>query len=70
MIPKRNKVTIRIGSENPLESMQICTLISATYQQGNVPIGSVGMIGPTRMLYSNAIALVETVADYISETLS
>ncbi len=67
---KKNKVMIRIGSENPLQSMQICTLISATYQQGNIPIGSVGMIGPTRMLYSNAISLVETVANYLSETLS
>jgi len=67
---KKSKVTIRIGSENPLQSMQICTLISATYQQGNIPVGSVGMIGPTRMLYSNAISLVETAANYLSETLS
>lgn len=67
---KKNKVMIRIGSENPLQPMQICTLISTTYQQGNIPVGSVGMIGPTRMLYSNAISLVETAANYLSETLS
>lgn len=67
---KKNKVTIRIGSENPLQPMQSCTLISAIYQQGNIPVGSVGMIGPTRMLYSNAISLVETAANYLSETLS
>ena len=67
---RKKKVTIRIGSENPLQPMQICTLISATYQQGNTPVGSVGMIGPTRMLYSNAISLVETVANYLSEALS
>jgi heat-inducible transcriptional repressor len=67
-LPKR--VTIRIGSENPLESMRPCSLISAIYHQGNVPAGSVGIIGPTRMLYENTIPLVESAADYLSEALS
>ena len=64
------RVSIRIGSENPLEPMRACTLISTTYQRGNTPVGSVGMLGPTRMVYENAIALVEAAADYLSETLS
>jgi heat-inducible transcriptional repressor len=67
-LPKR--VTVRIGSENPLESMRPCSLISAIYHQGNVPAGSVGIIGPTRMLYENTIPLVESAADYLSEALS
>lgn len=64
------KVKIRIGSENPLESMRLCTLVSAIYRQGEYPVGSVGIIGPTRMLYENTIPLVETTADYLTETLS
>jgi heat-inducible transcriptional repressor len=64
------RVTVRIGSENPLEPMRTCTLISATYRQGEVPIGSVGILGPTRMIYENAIALVETSADYLTAALS
>jgi heat-inducible transcriptional repressor len=64
------KVTIRIGSENPLEPMRTCTLIAANYYQDDIPVGSVGVIGPTRMLYENAIALVETTADYLSDALS
>jgi len=64
------RVVIRIGSENPLEPMRGCTLISATYQRGSVPVGSLGMLGPTRMVYENAIALVETTADYLSEALT
>lgn len=63
------KVKVSIGSENLLESMRPCSLISAIYKQGNNGIGSVGVIGPTRMLYENAIALVESTADYLSETL-
>ncbi|MGV2826645.1 heat-inducible transcriptional repressor HrcA [Myxosarcina sp. GI1(2024)] len=63
------RVTIKIGAENPLEPMQICTLVSANYYQDRLPVGSVGVLGPTRMLYENAIALVETTADYLSDTL-
>lgn len=71
--PDRNldcRATVRIGAENPLESMRPCTLISSIYRQGDRPMGSVGVIGPTRMLYENAIALVESTADYLSEALS
>ncbi len=63
------KITIRIGMENPLEPMQTCTLISTTYHQDSVPVGSVGLLGPKRMLYENAIALVQSAADYISEAI-
>jgi heat-inducible transcriptional repressor len=64
------KVKISIGSENPLESMRPCTLISAFYKQGDTPVGSVGIIGPTRMLYENTIPLVESTANYLTEAIS
>jgi heat-inducible transcriptional repressor len=64
------KISIKIGTENLLEPMQTCTLISTTYQQDSVPVGSVGLLGPKRMLYENAIALVQSAADYISESIS
>lgn len=64
------RVSIRIGAENPLEPIRTCTLISSTYHRGSVPIGSVGVLGPTRMLYENTIALVEATADYLSDALN
>lgn len=64
------RVTVRIGSENPLEPMRTCALVSATYHRGTLPVGSVGMLGPTRMMYENAIALVEATADYLSEAIT
>ena len=60
------RVTIKIGVENHLEPMQTCTLISANYYQDDLPVGSVGVLGPKRMLYENAIALVKNTADYLS----
>ena len=64
------KIAIRIGAENPLKPMQICTLISTNYHQDSIPVGSVGLLGPKRMLYEDAIALVESAADYISAAIS
>lgn len=64
------RVTVRIGSENLLEPIRCCTLISATYRRGAVAVGSVGVLGPTRMDYETAIASVEAAADYLSENLS
>lgn len=63
-------VSVRIGSENLLEPMQTCSLISANYYQGETPTGSLGLIGPTRMLYENAIALVEVAAETLSQALT
>lgn len=60
------RVSIKIGMENSLEPMQACTLVSANYYQDHVPVGSVSILGPKRMLYENAIALVKNTADYLS----
>jgi heat-inducible transcriptional repressor len=63
------RVTIRIGTENTLEPIRACTLISSNYNRGPVPLGSVSILGPTRMDYESTIALVEATADYLSEHL-
>ncbi|MEI1373387.1 heat-inducible transcriptional repressor HrcA [Nostoc sp. UHCC 0926] len=64
------KVTVRIGAENPLEPIRTCTLISSNYRRGSVPVGSVGVLGPTRLDYESAIAVVASAADYLSEAFS
>jgi heat-inducible transcriptional repressor len=66
----QRRVTVRIGAENPLEPIRACTLISSNYSRASVPLGSVSILGPTRMDYENTIALVEATADYLSEHLS
>ena len=63
------QVRVTIGSENPLEPIQGCALVSATYGNGTVPLGSVGVLGPTRMVYENAIVLVKSTADFLSEAM-
>ena len=62
-------ITVLIGEENPLEPMQTCALVAASYQAGEMAIGNIGVIGPTRMLYEGAIAAVEATAGYLSNAL-
>jgi heat-inducible transcriptional repressor len=59
-----------IGSENLLHEMKQFSLVAATYSEGSRPIGAIGIIGPTRMNYSQAITLVDTTARFITEILS
>ncbi len=66
----KSRVTVRIGSENPLEPIRTCSLISSTYRRGLVPVGSVGVLGPTRLDYESAIVVVSAAADYLSEAFS
>ncbi len=66
----KSKVTVRIGTENLLEPIRTCSLISSTYRRGSIPVGSVGVLGPTRLDYESAIAIVASAADYLSEAFS
>lgn len=65
----KRRVQVWIGAENPLEPMQGCALVSAPYTRGDVPVGSVSVLGPTRMVYEDAIAVVEAAASYLSDSL-
>jgi heat-inducible transcriptional repressor len=60
------KISIKIGTENAWEPMQICTLVSSSYCPTATSIGSVSLLGPKRMLYENVIPLVENTADYLA----
>ena len=66
----REDVSVSIGKENKLEQFKECSLITATYKINNKVIGSVGIIGPTRMEYSKAISVVECMTNNLSEILT
>ncbi len=59
-----------IGSENPLDEMKQFSLVASTYREGNRPMGCIGIIGPTRMNYAQAITMVDTTAKFITQILS
>jgi len=63
-------VSIRIGSENALEEMQSCSVITAAYGTEDQLLGTVGIVGPTRMDYKRTIAAVHDVAGNLGRMLS
>ncbi|WP_144934078.1 heat-inducible transcriptional repressor HrcA [Paenibacillus sp. 32O-W] len=59
-------IQVRIGSENSLEAMSNCSLITATYSLDGQCLGTVGILGPTRMEYGKVISLL----DYVSKDMA
>lgn len=58
-----------IGSENPLNEMQDCSVITATYRINRQPAGTLGIIGPRRMYYEHVIPIVTYTAENFSNML-
>ncbi|HKQ62547.1 MAG TPA: heat-inducible transcriptional repressor HrcA [Candidatus Polarisedimenticolaceae bacterium] len=64
-------VQVVIGGENRLADLQRCSLVASAYYgaEGRV-IGTLGVVGPTRMEYGRAIALVGYLARVLTRLLS
>lgn len=62
----KGDVQVVIGTENRTPSLQNCTLISAPYRVGNgSAIGTLSVLGPTRIEYARMISIVS----YVAKTL-
>jgi heat-inducible transcriptional repressor len=61
-------LTVIIGVEHQDPSLHPISLIASTFDNGQT-VGSVGVIGPTRMRYSRAIAVVDDAARAVSQVL-
>jgi heat-inducible transcriptional repressor len=61
-------MTVVIGAEHQDRNLRPLSLIASTYHDGG-RIGMVGVIGPTRMHYSRAIAMVDSAAEAMSQVL-
>ncbi len=63
---KDSEFRIVIGSEAQLPDLEGISLIGARYSNGSQNLGSIGIMGPTRMKYARHISVV----DYIASSLS
>jgi heat-inducible transcriptional repressor len=61
-------LTVVIGAEHPDPNLRPFSLVASTYDDGT-STGTVGIIGPTRMRYSRAIAVVDGAAQAVSRVL-
>lgn len=62
-------VYLRIGGELESPTLRACSLVAANYGVANRNLGTVSVIGPTRMDYQKVIAVVRATAESLSDYL-
>lgn len=66
-LSRSSGLTVQIGEENESPELKDFSLVTATYYQCGHNLGTIGLLGPTRMTYGRAMSLVKEVAIYLSE---
>ncbi|MDR2787991.1 MAG: heat-inducible transcriptional repressor HrcA [Candidatus Accumulibacter sp.] len=67
---RANGIQIFIGGESGLAPLDECSVITAPYEVDGQIVGSVGVIGPTRMAYERVIPIVDITAKLLSSALT
>jgi heat-inducible transcriptional repressor len=62
-------VQIFIGSESQFCDIEGCSLITAAFSNSRGTLGTLGVIGPSRMFYSQVIPIVDYTARLVSQLL-
>ncbi len=63
-------VQIYIGGESGLVPLDECSVVTASYEINGELIGTLGVIGPTRMAYERVIPIVDVTAKLLSNALA
>lgn len=63
-------VQIFIGGESGVLALDECSMVTAAYEVDGQVVGTVGVIGPTRMAYDRVIPIVDITARLLSSALS
>jgi heat-inducible transcriptional repressor len=63
-------LTVAIGTEHGLAPLADCSVVVAPYEVDGERAGTVGVLGPTRMHYDQALAAVAIVSKKLSKALS
>jgi heat-inducible transcriptional repressor len=61
---------VAIGSETGVAPLAECALVVAPYEIEGERLGTIGVLGPTRMNYPQALAAVAVVSDRLSDRLA
>jgi heat-inducible transcriptional repressor len=63
-------LTVAIGAEHGIEPLAACSVVVAPYVVEGEAIGTIGVLGPTRMNYPHAFAAVGVVSERLGRRLS
>ncbi len=59
-------VQIFIGGESGIAPLDECSVVTAPYEVDGQIVGTIGVIGPTRMAYERVIPIVDITAKLLS----
>lgn len=65
-----NGIHIKIGQENDIEAFENCSVITATYSIGGKNMGTIGIVGPTRMEYPRVIGILDFLSKDLTKVLT
>ncbi|KGA98454.1 HrcA family transcriptional regulator [Alkalihalobacillus alcalophilus ATCC 27647 = CGMCC 1.3604] len=63
-------VQVKIGHENKHEAFDNISMITASYEVAGKHMGTIGIIGPTRMEYRRVIGVVDTISKDLTKILT
>ncbi|WP_349407885.1 heat-inducible transcriptional repressor HrcA [Pseudalkalibacillus sp. SCS-8] len=63
-------IKVKIGAENTIQEMKNCSLISASYSIGGQHMGTLAILGPTRMEYPRVIGLLDLLSKDLTKVLT
>jgi heat-inducible transcriptional repressor len=61
---------VRIGAELALDELAACSIVASRYGAAGDAVGSVGVLGPTRMDYPRTLTAVQAVASSLEKALA
>ena len=70
LLDNKDGFSIRIGDENYLPGAKNCSVISAVYFMDDVPLGTIGLIGPRRINYSKVVSIMAEVMKELNEVIN
>jgi len=63
-------VQVFIGGESGIATLDECSVVAAPYEVDGQVVGTIGVIGPTRMAYERVIPIVDITSKLLSNALS
>lgn len=63
-------VQVFIGGESGIATLDECSVVAAPYEVNGQVVGTIGVIGPTRMAYERVIPIVDITAKLLTSALS
>ncbi len=65
MADKKSGLRVTIGSENKFSGIQDCSMVQATYRLNGQVVGTLAVLGPTRMEYRKVISVMDYLHNYL-----